>query len=135
MREIKFRAWDGTEMYTPIIGDKGELFRSYRDVEDFNPAINDDLMRYTGLKDKDGREIYEGDVLDVTTELLTNLGRTRTGKMHTTYYEVLWNVECWATKVLRAKTLVIGHVSNGLKIPAGYGKVIGNIYENPELIA
>jgi uncharacterized phage protein (TIGR01671 family) len=65
MREIKFRAWDGRKMnYNPFISDGsdgGETSSVYINVA---IACNDEeLMQYTGLKDKNGKEIYEGDII------------------------------------------------------------------------
>ena len=54
MREIKFRAWlyiDGSMQYEGLFG--AEKFGG-RDCE---------IMQYTGLKDKHGKEIYEGDIV------------------------------------------------------------------------
>jgi hypothetical protein len=58
MRELKFRAWDGQRVYFPSDEDtyiklsKGEI-RS--------PGVI--LMQFTGLYDRNGTEIYEGDIL------------------------------------------------------------------------
>jgi len=73
MREIKFRAWDKNnkkmycvkKLHCNFINDdygmhqlKNDEFVSVNDVE---------LMQYTGLKDKNGKEIYEGDIVKLDT--------------------------------------------------------------------
>ena len=67
MRDIKFRVWDNNlkVLYTPEM-DKEEknLWRISANGGDFTHSYDDGiLMQYTGLKDKNGKEIYEGDKL------------------------------------------------------------------------
>ena len=131
MREIKFRAWDKIDkkMYDNVglslIGVK-----VYKDPDHQPPEeiILDrgrgcfELMQFTGLTDKNGREIYEGDIVKFMNE--------EPNKMM--FYRVEWN-----EKEARF-SVVIEHIEYGKY----FGKideilenleVIGNIYENPDL--
>ncbi|MFG3796991.1 YopX family protein [Bacillus licheniformis] len=94
------------------------------------------VTEYTGLKDKNGREIYEGDILEETCELYTHFGKTPTGRFHTSYVKVIWIDEGWGYEVINnnGKGLINGYKAQGLKITAKYSVVYGNIYENPELL-
>ncbi|MCM3008427.1 YopX family protein [Bacillus subtilis] len=147
MREIKFQ---GTykptkEKFIP----HNINFNSKTVVGDFDGEIGDWchfslepsgygdvwLRQYTGLKDKNGREIYEGDILEKTSELYTNYGKTPTGKFHTSYIKVIWIDDGWGYEVIEnnGKGPMIGHKWKGLKVTARYSVVYGNIYETPEL--
>lgn len=134
MRELKFRAWKKKhcpEMINisyidwneQVAGFKYRLSTTtYRD--DREPLSNLILMQYTGLKDKNGVEIYEGDVIGL---------EDRTARDSYVGDHVI----VWKDTALRGKQIC----SSGSYIGIDYwtsGKngyeVIGNIYENPELL-
>ena len=130
MREIKFRAWDYDkkrmfdllEFPCPEYG--GFIHRVLIDgIETCPPPggslVDYELMQYTGLKDKNGKEIYEGDIMKDECEL-----KERPCKRHTGV--VMWEDYRWK--------IDLGFPSCDTVHTAESGVVIGNIYENPELI-
>jgi len=109
MREIKFRAWD-KQRY--IIGPVGtwDFAKSYPD-----PYYT--LLQFTGLYDKNGKEIYEGDIVDDGH----GLG------------EVKWLMEHCSFMV---RTIQPSHKYHRLESDGQLKEteVVGNIYENPKLL-
>ena len=66
MREIKFRGWNGVEMLKPQdLSQSGKFWQWLGNVD----AV---LMQYIGRKDKNGVEIYEGDILKAHGEVVWN---------------------------------------------------------------
>ncbi len=132
MREIKFRNWDKENKRMVYLGFnfyqrgpmKDEL--EFDSEKDYNRDWENDkegilsepeLMQYTGLKDKNGKEIYEGDIV----------------KFETTLGIVEWtNGDC-AEFFIRGKRWVFYEMSGKLFCWDEL-EVIGNIYENEELL-
>ena len=106
MREIKFRAWDGIKMRG--IGNLQDRF-SIRNDGVVNGNIEYILMQYTGLKDKNGTEIYEGDILQRNDNSIAVV-EFENGMFITKYDALMWEL-CENSPI-----------------------VIGNIYQNPELL-
>lgn len=123
MREIKFRGWSGKVMIdlkriTPIA-----LSDNMNTDGLFLPFLDNlPLMQYTGVQDKNGTEIYEGDILRFKTK---------------------WDCETWRVEQVRFgdgsfhlgfvicmyHTQIDEHQETRTTM-----EVIGNIHENPELL-
>lgn len=117
MREIKFRAWYQELMYTWNHIEKKTVLKF---IENPKVFIGIQIMQFTGLKDKNGKEIYEGDIV----------------------------IQDYSIKGVESSTICIIEFSKGSFVgyskqlnqyfqPGSYFedcKVIGNIYENPKLL-
>jgi len=139
MREIEFRAWDdeekrmfervGVEPLRVILFDHSGDSKMMPPVEIGYIGIDcDDLFleQFTGLRDKNGRKIYEGDVV--------LFSRTIDGEMLKTKSEV---------KIEQDGSASFAHTpqpTSGLVVWLSLGQhlyqveIVGNIHENPELL-
>ena len=116
MREIKFRAWcEGShenmtfqkphmDYSFPVVSGK---FASTEGCEIYGTYESIPLMQFTGLKDKNGKEIYEGDIIE-----------DESGHR-------------WDMKWEQGSMEPFGHYYD---FPNESWKIIGNIYENPNLL-
>lgn len=122
-REIKFRAFSNNKMYHwETLQEKYNMSMWIKDNNLGDETLK--LMEYTGLKDKNGQEIYEGDIVE--GGFLNPL----TDKFHSKKYLIEYK-----EKGAYYKGKLIGSSPYGdtwLKFIEG--EVIGNIYENPELL-
>ena len=101
MREIKLRAWDEDD----FVGFNYYTLEPFKEIY----VIGKDIQLWTGLKDKNGKEIYEGDIVN-------------DGSFP---YEVWWEGE-------KPGFYLRNWHCSGMELNQPYIEVIGNIYEHPE---
>ena len=132
MREIKFRAWNLKEkrMWVEVGIDAGvAIIDTHMGLM---PLKGENiLMQYTGLKDKNGKEIYEGDILKTVSELMTHFGERGTGKYRTEFYSIEYDETNARFKERKIETGYLLPLGLSQDIISKYSEVIGNIYENP----
>ena len=112
MREVKFRAWQEDAV------EKDLRFWTWKEMldHDLNAMVNSPkykIMQYTGLTDKNGTEIYEGDIL--------------TGFV----FKERWT---GSVEYLAPYFAVLGENSHIILEDLEECRVIGNIYEHPHLL-
>ena len=107
MRESKFKAWDGKKWlgWSEIIA-KIQIGLDWDDIPN--------KVQYTGYKDEDGKEIYQDDLLEIYME----------GDLQNTLYLV---------ESVEQLFFDCNTIDNYMRINDRRLKIIGNIYENPEL--
>ena len=131
MRDIKFRVWDKETKHMHICGEdvhdeisfENETNKAYYyNLQNGCGSLREDsvyiLMQYTGLKDKNGKEIYEGDIVKVFTSKKWRIGK------------IIYEYSGFTIDVTNNKELEYGRTG----IIESLIEVIGNIYDNPELL-
>lgn len=134
LREIKFRAWNGAEMvYDITVGRFGAFYvnpgakkdgldeKDGASLTQLNTKYPDTtpVMQYTGLKDKNGKEIYEGDLVGLNEP------------------DNAWQVDFYTPKaayVIWSETPYNNFVLTEAFFRRNKVEVIGNIWEHPELL-
>jgi hypothetical protein len=131
--EIAFRAWDKQtgemfEVHELYFVDNSNTFGKgiLDEHNDFHPMDEIELMQFTGLLDKNGKKIFEGDIVRRMKE--------KPDKFHFEIYdpnplisEIFYDKACFFVRGIADMNFYIGAVHEKIE-------VIGNIYENPELL-
>ena len=128
MRDVKFRAWDKKrKQFIEILllhyGDDGifAVTGTHDNKSDAVYFLEDlDLSEYTGLKDKHGKQIYEGDILEGSPY----------GRRHRIIVEYI----DWRFTARNFWISMMDDPSEPFSESMNHWEIIGNIYENHELI-
>jgi uncharacterized phage protein (TIGR01671 family) len=124
-REIKFRAWSPNDKVMMLndfhLNSSGQILAWESETNGYTkPSDVCILLQYTGLKDKNGKEIYEGDILRSKMGNRELIGVMRFDESRATFgfdSEIETDKELPEHLILHSKP-----------------EIIGNIYENPELL-
>ena len=133
MRTIKFRAWseecydeeNDSYVFEMISADRLAISEYNLLQDQLKQTEKFRLMQFTGLQDKNGKEIYEGDIV-VYDRGVGNW----TGKRMSTTHTIVFSEEVFA--------FVMDYGSSYIKLRKHWNyiyEVIGTIYENPELLS
>ena len=121
-RQIKFRCWDeeNKKMWpyaVPLLG-RNKINASYQKNGGFNDFVNGVLLQFTGLHDVKNKEIFEGDIVALIARDGSLEGVTT----------VVFEMGCFKR--------LSKFAPNAPYIEDAWGRlsVIGNIYQNPELL-
>lgn len=125
-REIKFRAWDERGQ-TWITFDLNDAMSGRIEREGYSPLRLINKRQYTGLLDKHGVEIYEGDVVNIIHPAWTECCKVIFDRGAFTLYQLRPVVG--GHSLVRMSVMELWPESDNWKL-----EVIGNIHENPELL-
>ena len=120
MRDIKFRAWDNYSMlpWEWLDTSLNCVWTAINAQQYDNPEPI--LMQYTGLKDKNGKEIYEGDILSEKWKFVVEYIK-----------DGFYCTHKQGKKIVSTPISVILDKREKAGVPL---EVIGSIYEHPELL-
>ena len=117
---LKFRIWDGEKMHYPIdiqILAYAVFWKNEGDWARYSigGTVRSGVQQYIGLKDRNGKEMYSGDI--VRKYFLTDTGWNHN---NLPVFEVKWNQQ---------------HCGYGITVGSRHCyEVVGNMFENPELL-
>ena len=132
MREIKFRVWlNGDYFVTAKMIDWETALQEFNAFDIFQSPDKMTPLQFTGLFDKKGLEIYESDIVRVQETM--DGGRIVCLEA---IASVFWNKErgCWGCEGGFEDHLADYAFGTKLNVMGNVCEVVGNIYENPELL-
>lgn len=132
MRTVKFRAWHKLNNYMCLVTGlsfeplqvcigSASIGKTHIPLQCF-PIDEMELMQFAGLLDKNGREVYEGDIVRLESGYLTDV------------WEVYWSEDRWGLRDSNQGDYDNGDYYHGDQITWKDAEIIGNIYENPDLL-
>ena len=137
-REIKFRAWNKKEKYMEPVDDL-QMFSNQLSIgmlsKDYFLGKDDvELMQYTGLHDENGKEIYEGDIIESSYDVFTGNFDTKVGRGTVEFIDGAFYIKPFEIEGKKIKDIDNEEWFLIYTVNIDTLKVIGNIYDNPELL-
>lgn len=138
MREIKFRGYFkrankwvygflNIDLYKTIFS---IITPMPSDIQKETAVVKESIGQYTGLKDKNDNEIYEGDIVIWTKRQYTDCSRTEIEGEFLAIGTISWYETIWGMRTPDGNYYLL----MPFHLETDVFEVIGNIYENPELL-
>ena len=131
-RKIKFRAWNE-------VSEKMLNWNDFLDTNMKNTFIAPEstgliLMQYTGLHDENGKEIYENDIVEFSYDIFTGNFDTKLGRGTIEFIDGAFYIKPFEIECKKIEDIANGECFLLYTVNIDTLEIIGNIYDNPELL-